>query len=274
MATKRYKATTPGQRFKVSIKDKDVSRKKPEKNLTSTKKNKAGRNNAGRITVRRRGGGHKRKLRLVDFNRPLDEERAKVIGIEYDPNRSANLALLQYENGQKSYIIAPQKIEVGDTITSGMKNVELKPGNVMPLSEIPVGVNIHCIEIRPGSGAKMVRAAGTYARILAKEGKYVHVKLPSGEVRLFNVKCKATLGEIGNKEHSNIKSGKAGRSRWLGKRPKVRGLAMNPNDHPHGGGEAHTSVGRDPVSKWGKLSKGKKTRKKKKSDKFIVKRRK
>jgi large subunit ribosomal protein L2 len=215
MAIKRYKPVTPGQRFKTTIKHEELSKKGPEKKLTKHKKNKAGRNNSGRITVRRRGGGHKRKIRIVDFKRELDNRTAKVISLEYDPNRSANIALLQYSDGKKSYIIAPEGLNVGDEVVAGEKDISLKPGNVLPLKEIPVGVNIHCIEIRPNNGAKMVRSAGTFATILAKEGKYAHIKLPSGEVRLFNLKCKATLGEIGNKEHDNIKLGKAGRSRWL-----------------------------------------------------------
>jgi len=229
----------------------------------------------GRITSRRRGGGHRRRYRLIDFKRNKFNDSAKIISIEYDPNRSSRIALIQYKDNEKRYIIAPDELKVGDAVISSKESVPFKPGNCTLLKNIPDGMLIHNIELKPGKGAQMARSAGTYARIMAKEKKMVTLKLPSGENRMVLGDCLATIGTVGNKNHENIKIGKAGRSRWMGKRPKVRGVAMNPVDHPHGGGEGRTSGGRHPVSPWGTPAKGFKTRKKKKiSDKFIVKRRK
>ena len=252
----------------------EITKAKPERSLTTSLKKNAGRNSYGRITVRHQGGGSRRKYRIIDFKRRKVDVAATVTAIEYDPNRSANIALIEYEDGEKAYILAPLGLKVGDKVMAG-SNADIKPGNNLPISSIPVGTLIHCIELKPGKGAQMVRSAGNSAQLMAKEGKYAHVRLPSGEMRLVSVDCTATIGEVGNSEHENIKLGKAGKSRWLGKRPEVRGSVMNPNDHPHGGGEGKSPVGRPgPVTPWGKPALGYKTRDAKKaSNKFIVKRR-
>ena len=274
MAIKKYKPTSPGRRQMAVSDFAEITRTTPEKSLVSGKRSTGGRNNVGRVTTRFRGGGVKRKLRKVDFLRKKDGVPAKVAHIEYDPNRSARLALLHYADGEKAYIIAPVGLKQGDTVASGPK-AEYKPGNSMALADIPVGVTIHCIELVPGKGAAIARAAGQSATLRAKEGDYAQVKLPSGEVRLINLKCRATIGQVGNLEHAGIVLGKAGKKRYLGKRPHVRGVVMNPVDHPMGGGEGRTSGGSHPRSPWGQLAKGFRTRHKKKaSSKFIVERRK
>ncbi len=273
MSLKKYNPVTPGQRNKTGLKFDELTTDKPEKSLLQPKKRSSGRNNNGRITVRRRGGGHKRRLRIVDFKRDKDGVPAKVATIEYDPNRSANLALLHYADGEKRYIIATEDMAVGDMLMSG-KDAEIRSGNALPLSAIPVGSIVHCIEMKPGKGAQMIRSAGCAAQFMAKEGDKALIKLKSGEMRNVPISCKATLGAVGNSIQERVSIGKAGRSRWLGRRPKVRGVAMNPVDHPHGGGEGKTSGGRHPVTPWGKPTKGYKTRKKNRSsDKMIVKRR-
>jgi len=273
MGIKRFKPTSPGIRFMTVSTFEEITKDEPEKSLVVPLKSTGGRNNQGRITVRFRGGGHKRKYRIIDFRRDKWGVPAKVAAIEYDPNRSARIALLHYADGEKRYIIAPEGLKVGDTVMSG-PDAEIKVGNALPLKDIPLGTFIHNIELIPGKGAQIARAAGTYAQLMAKEGDYAHVRLPSGEVRLIHVNCMATIGQVGNIEHENIVIGKAGRHRWLGKRPHVRGTAMNPVDHPHGGGEGRTK-GRHPVSPWGWCTKGMKTRRPKKaSDRFIVQRRK
>ena len=274
MAIKKYNPTSPARRNMTVSTFEEITKKSPEKSLLETKKEKAGRNSYGRITVRHRGGGNKIKYRIIDFKRKKDGMKATVIGIEYDPNRSANIALLQYEDGEKTYIIAPLGLKDGDVVLSG-EGADIKPGNALKIKDIPVGTLIHCIELVPGKGAQMVRAAGNSAQLMAKEGAYAQVRLPSGEVRMISVKCKATIGEVGNSDHENIKVGKAGKTRYKGIRPTVRGVVMNPCDHPHGGGEGKSPIGRpSPVTPWGKPALGLKTRKKnKKSDMFIVKRR-
>jgi large subunit ribosomal protein L2 len=271
MAVKKVKPTSPGRRFQVYSKFEELTDKKPEKSLLQRVKNSGGRNANGRITVRFRGGGHKRHYRVVDFRRDKVDIPAKVASIEYDPNRSARIALLHYVDGEKRYIIAPAKLAVGDTVMAG-ENADIKPGNALPLANIPLGTHIHNIEIRFGKGGQIVRSAGAYAQLMAKEGRYALVKLPSGEVRKVLAKCKATIGQVGNSEHENIDLGKAGRKRWLGRRPHVRGVAMNPVDHPMGGGEGRSSGGRHPCTPWGKPTKGYRTRKKKNSS-YIVKKR-
>ncbi|MGM0367578.1 MAG: 50S ribosomal protein L2 [Actinomycetota bacterium] len=275
MALKKYKANTPGRRFATVSDNSGLDKKRPEKSLTVPLKKKAGRNTYGRITRRHSGGGHKRMYRIIDFQRDKDGIPAKVIAIEYDPNRSARIALLRYADGEKRYIIAPRKLEKGDTVMSGEK-ADIKPGNSIPLDKIPIGSIIHNIELKAGKGAELVRSAGGSAQLLAKEEGYANIKLPSGEVRLVKLNCKATVGQIGNMDHEILSLGKAGRKRWLGVRPSVRGTAMNPIDHPHGGGEGkNKSAGRDPVSPWGTPTIGYRTRKKNKdTDKYIVKRRK
>lgn len=274
MPVKSFRPVTPTQRFKTVSTFEEITKSKPEKSLCSPLNKKSGRNNKGRIMVRRRGGGHKRTYRIVDFKRMKDDIPAKVAAIEYDPNRSARIALLFYADGEKRYILAPEGLKVGDTLMSGEK-AEIRPGNVLPLSKIPLGTQIHNIELKPGKGGQMVRGAGAGAQLMAREGGYVQVKLPSSEVRMVRVECRATIGQVGNLDHVNVSLGKAGRSRWLGKRPKVRGVVMNPVDHPMGGGEGKSSGGRHPTTPWGKPTKGYKTRKKnKKSDAYIVKRRK
>lgn len=274
MAIKKFVPTSPGRRFMTVSTFDEITRDKPEKSLTEPLKKKAGRNATGRITVRHQGGGHKRKYRVIDFKRNKDGVPAKVAAIEYDPNRSANIALLHYKDGEKRYILAPVGITVGTEVLSG-EGADIKPGNAMKLKDIPVGTLIHNIELKAGKGGQLVRSAGAAAQLMAKEGKYAHVRLPSGEVRLISQECRATIGQVGNLDHENITIGKAGRSRWLGKRPTVRGVVMNPVDHPHGGGEGKSPIGRpSPVTPWGKPTLGYKTRKKnKKSDKFIIKRR-
>ena len=274
MGIKQYKPTTPSRRgMSVSTFD-EITKTKPERSLTTTLKKHAGRNSYGRITVRHQGGGARRKYRIIDFKRRKDDVPAVVTAIEYDPNRSANIALIQYEDGEKAYILAPEGLKVNDKVMSG-SNADIKPGNSLPISSIPVGTVIHCIELKPGKGAQLVRSAGLGAQLMAKEGKYAHVRLPSSEMRLVSVNCKATIGQVGNSEHENIKLGKAGRTRWLGKRPEVRGSVMNPNDHPHGGGEGKSPIGHDaPRTPWGKRALGVKTRNSKKaSTKLIVRRR-
>ena len=274
MGIKQYKPTTPSRRNMTVSTFEEITKTKPERSLTTSLKKNAGRNSYGRITVRHQGGGSRRKYRIIDFKRRKDDMPATVIAIEYDPNRTANIALIEYEDGTKSYILAPIGLKVNDKVMSGV-NADIKPGNCLPIANIPVGTMIHCIELKPGKGAQMVRSAGNSAQLMAREDKYAHVRLPSGEMRLVRVDCRAVIGQVGNTEHENIKLGKAGKSRWLGKRPEVRGSVMNPNDHPHGGGEGKSPVGRPgPVTPWGKPALGYKTRNKKKaSNKFIVKRR-
>ena len=275
MAVKKFRPTSPGIRHMTVLDYSGITTDKPEKSLVTDLKKSGGRNVYGRITVRHRGGGHKRKYRIIDFKRDKDGVPAKVATIEYDPNRSANIALLNYADGEKRYIIAPLGLNVGDIVVSG-EDVDIKPGNALPLSSIPVGTIIHNIELKPGKGAQLVRAAGNSAQLMAKEGDYAQIKLPSGEVRMIRQECRATVGQVGNLDHENITIGKAGRKRNLGIRPTVRGSAMNPVDHPHGGGEGKAPIGRPaPVTPWGKPTIGYKTRKKNKdSDKFIVKHRK
>ena len=275
MGMKHFRPTTPSLRnMTVSTFD-EITKKTPEKTLLTTKKKHSGRNSYGRITVRHQGGGNRQKYRLVDFKRKKDDMTATVIGIEYDPNRSANIALIEYEDGTKSYILAPVGLKDGDKVVSGDK-ADIKPGNCMKIESIPGGTMIHNIELNPGQGGKLVRAAGQEAQLMAKEGKYAHVRLPSGEMRLVMSVCRATIGTVGNTDHENVNLGKAGRVRHMGKRPEVRGSVMNPCDHPHGGGEGRAPVGHaGPMTPWGKPALGYKTRKKnKQSDKFIVKRRK
>ncbi len=274
MAIKKFVPTSPGRRFMTVRTFDEITTNEPEKSLLEPLKKKAGRNNEGRISVRHQGGGHKRKYRIIDFKRDKEGIPAKVASVEYDPNRSANIALLHYADGEKRYILAPVGISVGTEIIAG-EGADIKPGNALRLKNIPAGTLIHNIELKVGKGGQLVRSAGGSAQLMAKEGKYAHVRLPSGEVRLISQECKATIGQVGNLEHENITIGKAGRSRWLGKRPTVRGVVMNPVDHPHGGGEGKAPIGRkSPVTPWGKPTLGYKTRKKnKKSDQFIVKRR-
>lgn len=274
MALKKHKPTSPSQRFATVSTFDEITKTKPERKLTEPKKRSGGRNSAGRISVRHRGGGHKRKYRVIDFRREKFGVPAKVAAIEYDPNRSANIALLHYVDGEKRYILAPAGLVVGTMVVSG-PDAEPMVGNALPLSRIPLGTQIHNIEAEPGRGGKIVRSAGLGAQLLAREGRFAQVKLPSSEIRLINVSCLATVGQIGNKDHSSVNDGKAGRRRWRGIRPTVRGVAMNPVDHPMGGGEGRSSGGGHPVSPWGKLAKGGRTRcKRKPSSKFIVKRRK
>ena len=275
MAMKHFKAYTPSRRNMTVSDFAEITKTTPEKSLLAKKKKNAGRNSYGRITVRHQGGGNRQKYRIIDFKRNKDNMEATVIGIEYDPNRSANIALIQYEDGEKAYILAPQGITDGSKVISG-ENVDIKPGNAMPISSIPVGTLIHNIELNPGQGGKLVKAAGQSAQLMAKEGKYAHVRLPSGEMRLILARCRATIGVLGNSEHENVKLGKAGRTRHMGIRPIVRGSVMNPVDHPHGGGEGRAPVGHaGPMTPWGKPALGYKTRKKNKaSNKLIVKRRK
>ena len=275
MGIRTYRPYTPSRRNMTSSTFEEITKKEPEKSLLASKKKNAGRNSYGRITVRHQGGGNRQKYRIIDFKRQKDDMYATVIGIEYDPNRSANIALIEYEDGTKAYILAPKGLTDGDKVISGTK-VDIKPGNAMPIESIPVGTMIHNIELNPGQGGKLVRGAGQEAQLMAKEGAYAHVRLPSGEMRLVLVRCRATIGTIGNTDHENIKLGKAGRKRHMGIRPTVRGSVMNPNDHPHGGGEGRAPVGHSgPMTPWGKPALGYKTRNKKKlSNKFIVKRRK
>ncbi len=274
MGVKTYNPTTPSQRFHQSLDNSALAKKRPEKSLSGGKASRAGRGAGGRISVRRRGGGHKRKYRVIDFKRNKFGVPGKVAFIEYDPNRSANIALIHYADGEKRYILCPRGLSVGASVMSG-PGAAIEVGNCLPLEAIPLGRTVHAVELTRGKGAQLVRAAGGGAQIQAKEGDYVTLKLSSGEMRMVHKTCIATIGEVGNEDHMNVKIGKAGRSRWMGKRPKVRGVVMNPVDHPHGGGEGRTSGGRHPVTPWGKPAKGGKTRKKhKSSNKFIVKRRK
>jgi len=273
MGIKKFKPTTPSRRHMTVMSFEEITKTEPEKSLTVSLKSSGGRNAKGRLTVRHKGGGHKRLYRIIDFKRIKDDVPAVVAAIEYDPNRSANIALLHYADGAKAYILAPNNLKVGDKVVSGSK-ADIKTGNTLALKDIPVGSLIHNIELRPGKGGQMVRSAGTVAQLMAKEGAYAHVRLPSGEVRLVHINCRATLGQVGNLDFENQKIGKAGRSRWMGIRPTVRGSVMNPVDHPHGGGEGRAPVGRQyPVSPWGKIAIGGKTRKKKPSDKMVVRKR-
>lgn len=273
MGTKNNKPTAPGRRFARLPDFEEVTRSQPEKSLTLPLTKDAGRNNKGRITTRHHGGGHKRRYRLIDFKRNKLGVPAKVAAIEYDPNRTAYIALLHYADGEKAYILAPQKLHVGDEVVSS-KAADITPGNALKLKNIPVGTVIHNIELKPGKGGQMARSAGCWAQLMAKEGKYALLRLPSGELRRVLLECRATVGAVSNREHESVSLGKAGRTRWLGRRPSVRGVAMNPVDHPHGGGEGRTSGGRHPVTPWGTGTKGLKTRKNKATDKFIQRRRK
>jgi len=273
MPVKTYKPTSPGRRDMTGFTFEEITRSKPERSLLEELKKRAGRNNQGRITVRHRGGGHKRRYRLIDFKRDKFDCAAEVVSIEYDPNRSARIALLRYEDGELRYIIAPLGLQVGDRVQNG-PSAEIRNGNALPLRNIPVGTVVHNIEFQPGRGGQMARAAGTSAQLQAKEGAYVTLRLPSGEMRLVNQECMATIGQVGNTDHGNIKLGKAGRKRWLGWRPTVRGSAMDPNSHPHGGGEGRSPIGMPgPKTPWGKPARGAKTRHNKATDKYIVRRR-
>jgi large subunit ribosomal protein L2 len=273
MALKRYKPTTATLRYRTTSDFGSITRTEPEKGLVEPLKRKGGRNNKGRISMRHRGGGHKRRYRIIDFRRDKFGIPARVASIEYDPNRSARIALLYYVDGEKRYMLAPLGLAVGDTVVSGPGS-DIRVGNAMPLKEIPLGTEVHNVELQPGKGGQMARGAGTLVQLVAKEGDYAHLKLPSGEVRLARLACLATIGQVGNADHENISSGKAGRSRWLGWRPRVRGVAMNPIDHPMGGGEGKSSGGRHPCSPWGWPTKGYKTRKRKTTNKFIIRKRK
>ena len=272
MAVKTVKPTSPGRRFQTYPTFEEITRTKPEKSLLRPYKKSGGRNSYGRITVRHRGGGHKRRYRVVDFKREKTDIPARVATIEYDPNRSARIALLHYADGEKRYILAPLGIRVGDTVITS-ESADIKPGNTLTLERIPLGTIIHNVEMRAGKGGQLARSAGTGVQLMAKEGRYALLKLPSGELRRVLLECKATIGQVGNIDHENISLGKAGRKRWLGRRSKVRGVAMNPVDHPHGGGEGKSSGGRHPVTPWGVPTKGYRTRRAKPSDKYIVKRR-
>jgi large subunit ribosomal protein L2 len=272
MPIKAFKPVTPSLRFRTVSTFEEITSTTPEKSLSVPLRKSGGRNNQGRITHRYRGGGNKRFLRIIDFKRDKLNIPAQVASIEYDPNRSARIALLHYADGEKRYITAPLELKVGDMVVSG-EEVEIKPGNAMPLGKIPLGTMIHNVELKRGKGAQIARGAGTFAQLVAKEGEYGHVRLPSGEVRLVRLECFATLGQMGNLDHENISYGKAGKTRWLGRKPRVRGVAKNPVDHPMGGGEGKSSGGRHPCTPWGKITKGLKTRKRKLSDKLIIKRR-
>jgi large subunit ribosomal protein L2 len=273
MALKQFNPTSPGRRFMTALTFDEITKTEPEKALTEAKKRTGGRNSRGRISIWFRGGGHKRRYRIVDFKRDKQDVPAKVAAIEYDPNRSARLALLHYADGEKRYILAPEGLHVGQTVVAG-ESADILPGNSLPLKLIPAGTMIHNIELRHGKGGQMVRSAGGAAQLVAKEADYVQIKLPSGEVRKVHVECTATIGQVGNLEHKNVSYGKAGRKRWLGRRSHNRGVSMNPVDHPHGGGEGKTSGGRHPVTPWGKPTKGAKTRNNKRTQGFIIKRRK
>ena len=273
MGLKTFRPSTPSLRFKTVTTFEDITKDEPEKSLLLPKVRTGGRNNLGRLTVRHRGGGHKRLYRVLDFKREKFGSPARVAAIEYDPNRSARIALLHYKDGEKRYIVQPLGLEVGATVVSGPE-ADILVGNALPLKNIPLGTTIHNIELRRGKGAQLARSAGSAAQLVAKEGDYAQVKMPSGEVRQIQVECLATVGQVGNLDHANVTVGKAGRSRWLGKRPAVRGVAMNPVDHPHGGGEGKTSGGRHPVTPWGQPTRGYKTRNSKRTDRFIIKRKK
>ena len=272
MALKHFKPTTPSQRALVLVDRSELYKGKPIKALTEGQSSKGGRNNNGRITMRRRGGGHKRRYRMIDFRRNKLDMPATIERLEYDPNRSAFLALLKYEDGELAYILAPQRVGPGDVVVAG-ERVDVRPGNSMPMENIPVGTIIHNIEMKPGAGGQIARAAGTYAQLVGKDAGYAQLRLNSGELRMVPARCVATIGSVSNPDNKNTNMGKAGRNRWLGKRPSVRGVAMNPVDHPHGGGEGRTSGGRHPVTPWGVPTKGKRTRGKKPSDKYIMRRR-
>ncbi|MGI9407400.1 MAG: 50S ribosomal protein L2 [Hyphomicrobiaceae bacterium] len=269
MALKTYKPNTPGQRNLVLVNRSQLSKEKPVKKLTEGLSKKGGRNNHGRITARRRGGGHKQTYRIVDFKRNKYDVPAVVERLEYDPNRTAFIALIKYEDGEQAYILAPQRLGVGDTVISG-ERVDVKPGNAMPISSMPIGTIIHNVEMKVGKGGQIARSAGAYVQLAGRDAGYAILKLSSGEMRMIRSECMATVGAVSNPDHANIKLGKAGRKRWMGKRPSVRGVAMNPVDHPHGGGEGRTSGGRHPVTPWGKPTKGKRTRSNKTTDKLIV----
>ena len=269
---REYKPTSPGRRFSSVSDFSEITKSKPEKSLLQKIKKSDGRNNYGHITSRHRGGGNKRMYRIIDFKRDKHDIPAKVAAIEYDPNRTARIALLHYADGEKRYILAPNGVKVGDKLLAGPE-VEIRTGNSLPLRRIPTGSVVHNIELKIGRGGQLARGAGSYAQLMAKDGDYAHIRLPSGEVRLVHLECYATMGQVGNLDHENVVSGKAGRSRWLGRRPKVRGVAMNPVDHPMGGGEGKTSGGGHPVSPWGQQAKGFRTRKNRSTDKFIVRRR-
>lgn len=274
MAIKKFRPTSPGRRFMSISTFDEITKTEPERSLLAPLDRKGGRNAHGRITVRHRGGGHKRQYRIIDFRRNKDGVPAKVVGIEYDPNRSANIALLHYADGEKRYILAPVGLQPGATVLSGEK-ADILPGNALPIRYIPVGTTIHNIELKPGKGGQLVRAAGASAQLMAKEGDYAHVRMPSNEMRLIHVDCKASIGQVGNIDHENLSMGKAGRSRWKGYRPGVRGVVMNAVDHPHGGGEGRAPIGRKtPLTPWGKPTLGARTRRRKQSDKYIVRRRK
>jgi large subunit ribosomal protein L2 len=273
MALKEYNPTSPGRRFTTTLTFEEITKRRPEKALTEPLRSTGGRNNRGRISVWFRGGGHKRRYRVVDFRRDKQNVPARVAAIEYDPNRSARIALLHYADGEKRYILAPEGLRVGQSVVAG-EGADILPGNCLPLKAIPAGTMIHNIELRKGKGGQMVRSAGAAAQLVAKEGDYAQVKLPSGEVRMVHVDCLATVGQVGNIDHKNVAFGKAGRTRWRGRRPHNRGVSMNPVDHPHGGGEGKTSGGRHPVTPWGRPTKGAKTRNNKRTQQFIVKRRK
>jgi large subunit ribosomal protein L2 len=272
MALKSFKPTTPGQRQLVIVDRSELWKGRPIKALTEGKREKGGRNNNGRITQRWRGGGHKRRYRLVDFKRAKFDMPAEVVRLEYDPNRSGFIALVRYEDGELSYILAPQRLKEGDKVVSG-ERVDVKPGNAMPMRNIPVGTIIHNVEMKAGKGGQLARAAGTFVQLVGRDAGYALLRLASGEVRMVRAECRATIGAVSNPDRQNIVIGKAGRNRWLGKKPSVRGVAMNPIDHPHGGGEGRTSGGRHPVTPWGKGTKGTKTRKNKATDRYIVRRR-
>ncbi len=273
MPVKSFKPTSPGRRQMTVSTFEEITRTEPERSLLAPLRKKAGRNNDGRLSVRHKGGGHKRMYRIIDFKRKKDDVPAKVASIEYDPNRSANIALLHYIDGAKAYILAPNGLQVGQTVMSGPK-ADIKVGNALPIKNIPVGTMLHNIEMKPGKGAQMVRSAGASAQLMAKEGIYATLRMPSGEMRMVHLDCRATIGQVGNLDYENISIGKAGRTRWLGIRPTVRGAVMNPVDHPHGGGEGRNPIGRNPVTPWGKPALGAKTRKKKNpTNRFIVKRR-
>ena len=273
MAVKSYKPTSAGRRNMTGHSFAEITRKKPHKPLTRALRKNAGRNNSGRITVRHRGGGHKRRYRILDFRRDKSDCRATVLSIEYDPNRSAHIALLEYEDGEKRYILAPQGLSVGDTVGNG-KMALLRPGNALRLSDIPLGTQVHNIELEPGRGGQMARSAGSWAQLLAREGGRATLRLPSGEMRYVSARCVATIGQVGNPDHGNIKLGKAGRKRWLGRRPTVRGTAQDPASHPHGGGEGRSGIGLPgPKTPWGKPALGKRTRQNKRTDRFIIRRR-
>ena len=274
MPVKVYKPTSAGRRGMTGHTFEEITKKRPERSLTEPLRRKGGRNNTGRITVRHRGGGHKRRYRIIDFKRNRMDAQAEVLAIEYDPNRSARIALVQYEDGEKRYIIAPLGLHVGDRIGNGSDNTNLRTGDALPLGDIPLGTMIHNIELQPGRGGQLARAAGTSAQLMAREGDWTQVRLPSGEVRMIHGRCMATIGQVGNTDHGNIKIGKAGRKRWLGWRPTVRGSAMDPASHPHGGGEGRSPIGMPgPKTPWGKPALGKRTRRNKRTNRYIIRRR-